>query len=144
MFDEHRLLDRVGFSTDDQRYFLTFTQQKRDGPIDRRFYESLRFEMSIGEGWVDEDGFYIPPDVQIDGYSELYVSGWSPMIDYVPPGHNGAFKFDEEASNVTLRFAPVPEPAAYGLAALFLLGAVVAYRRCQPAGTGSSAHRKKQ
>jgi hypothetical protein len=138
VFDEHRTLDRVGVSTEDQRYFLAFTKQKNDGPIDRRYYENFRFEMFITPGWVDEDGVFVPPDVQIDSYSELYVAGWSPMIDYVPPGYSGAFGFDRQASNVTQEFVPVPEPSIYGLAALSLLSAVVAYRRWRDDGTDSA------
>jgi hypothetical protein len=127
VFNEHRALDRVG--RDDQRYFLGFTRIKSDEPIDRRFYENFVFEMSMSEGWVDEFGTFMPPDVQIDPYSELYVYGWTPMIQYVPQGYGGSFRFDEVPSNVTLRFVPVPEPSTYGLVALAMLGVAAGWRR---------------
>ena len=130
IFNEHRALDRVIGPGEIPRYFFAFTNQKNDGPVDRRFYEDFQFEMSMGEDWVDENGVIVPPDIQIDHlFSELYVAGWSPMIQYVPPGYSGRFRFERDPSNVVLEFVPVPEPSTYGLAVLGMLGAVIGWRR---------------
>jgi hypothetical protein len=134
IFNEHRALDRAAGPGEIPVYSFAFTNQKIDGPLDRRFYENLVFEMSMEEGWVDESGAYVPPAIQIDHlFSELYVSGWSPMIQYVPPGYSGRFLFAPEARNVAVQFVPVPEPSTYGLAALVMLGAVSGWRRWRTA-----------
>lgn len=130
VFSEHRALDRVDHS--EYGHVFTFTQQRNTGPVDRRFYENLWLEMTIGEPWVDEFGELMPPDIQINSYSELYVYGWTPMIQYVPPGHGGEFNFDESPTNVVYRLVPVPEPSTYGLAALAMLGALAVWRRRHP------------
>lgn len=140
IFDEHRALDRAAGPGEIPVYSFAFTNQKIDGPVDRRFYEDLRFEMSMDEGWVDENGVFVPPDIQIDHlFSELYVSGWSPMIQYVPPGYSGRFLFAPEARNVVVEFVPVPEPSTYGLAALGMLGAALGWGRWRSARLGTPA-----
>ena len=130
IFNEQRALDHVAVSGEEYKWYtFNFTEQKSDGPNDRRFYESLSLDLLVGPSWVNENGVVIPPDVEIDFLSELYVYGWSPMIQYVPPGHGGTFRFSENATNVSLEFVPVPEPSTYGLTALALLVGVVGCKR---------------
>ena len=130
MFDERRALDQVGGPP---RYVFAFTEQRLDGPADRRFYENLYLDLAIVPGGLDENGVFVPPEVQNDFLSELYVYGWSPMIQYVPPGHGGTFRFNDVATNVTFEFVPVPEPSTYGLAALAMLTVVAGWRRWRAA-----------
>lgn len=133
VFAERRGLDGIG--TADHWYSFRFTASRSTGPVDHRFYEDLRLELSLTDGWMHEDGHWVPPEIDIDVYSQLYVSGYSPMIGYVPPGYAGFYRFGPDTSNVTYQIVPVPEPSTYGIAALALLGCAVLGRRLRGRAT---------
>lgn len=126
VFDETRALDWV--IRDDHWFSLTFTNQRSTGPVEHWFYEALVLEMRLTDGWMHEDGYFVPPEVDIDTFSQLYVSGYSPMIQYVPPGYAGYFGFGPPTSNVTFAVVPIPEPSTYAGGVLLLLAAAAGWR----------------